>query len=180
MIDSRGSRLNVPACSTPRQRHRRTCRARGSSPSLRDCTLFARLPDNDPTDLADYSAPVSKVQQFLFRCFEDVRRCRPGQRPEKTALMGRLSQVHAADINLFFYSYNGENFQVCQKDNARSTSVLLPITRDVRSWSAVGALERIRCWPSVAAPPACSASKASGFASYMRRSFPPGAFLVGG
>lgn len=47
----------------------------------------------------------------------------------------------------------------------RATSVLLPTTSGVRSCSERGTFSMMRPVPSVAAPPACSARKAMGFAS---------------
>ncbi len=46
-----------------------------------------------------------------------------------------------------------------------STSTRLPRTKEVRWWMDSGWRSRTRCVPLVAAPPACSAMKASGLAS---------------
>src|SRR6266496_5275196 len=48
---------------------------------------------------------------------------------------------------------------------ANSTSAWLPMTSGLFWWIAVGAMSRMRRRPSVAAPPACSTTNASGAAS---------------
>src|SRR5262249_14221754 len=56
----------------------------------------------------------------------------------------------------------------------RSTSSGPPTSSGVRGWRLAGVTPRMRPEPSVALPPACSARKAIGLASYISRSLPPG------
>src|SRR5438128_2431558 len=57
---------------------------------------------------------------------------------------------------------------------ANATSALLPITSGVFWCSSAGTTSRMGRLPSLAAPPACSTTNASGAASYKSRSLPCG------
>ena len=57
-----------------------------------------------------------------------------------------------------------KNIFVNQQEKA-VTSARLPMMRGVRWWMSVGGMSRMREFPLVARPPACSAMKARGLAS---------------
>ena len=70
--------------------------------------------------------------------------------------------------------FNRTNYFPCKIAVALSTSSLLPIMSGVRSCRCPALLSSMRIWPSVAAPPACSAINARGAASQRYRSLPFG------
>src|SRR2546426_195806 len=66
------------------------------------------------------------------------------------------------------------------KSSAIATSSGLPMTSGTRACGVAGSIVMIRSCPVLARPPACSARKAMGAASYWRRSFPEARLAPGG
>src|SRR5207244_1148217 len=84
--------------------------------------------------------------------------------PQRLIIEHLISQLSAVHAKLAGTGSIIRHYEAVKRESS-STSSRLPTMSGVRWWSESGAMSRMREWPLVAMPPACSARKAMGLAS---------------
>ena len=134
---------------------------------------FARVTSTAWSEELEKSPAHLRVSESPWRAGLGAGRGRwPAQRPDACLLEAaeRIGSVLATSDAGLSLPHRPRRLCLCgisprRNSSASSTRSLLPIKSGVRWCSSVGWMSRMRCQPSDAAPPACSARKASGATS---------------